>query len=133
MHTMSCLDDLITEYRLTVDKEIDATSFRIVLESRDDFLSLSYSTHPGDYPFHFDVRYCKQALFDRSFALYQFDTTGITTLWGFDHSMNTRIVVSLDEDRLVIADCCARTKMMFERFAKMSVEEYSIAYKEYSY
>ena len=130
-HTLSCLDDLIREYALTAKTNEYSFGFKIELENDDDFISFSYSTHQSDYPYEFIICYCKQALFDKSKLLYKTDSTGIIPLWRYDKNSNIKIAYTFKEDMLMITDCCHRAIQMFNHFAKLSVDDYSEAYKEY--
>ena len=124
-YVLDCFDDLIIKHNLAVNIEIPLkTLFSIDLENKNDFMHICYSTHPSDYPFSFDVRYCKQKFFDRTCALYRTDTREITSLWRFDKNLNTTITGSLKKDMPIISECCKRTSEMFDCFQNMSDAEY---------
>ena len=131
-YTLEHFDELITRYNLDINKEVTNYGFSITLENADNSMSVYYGTHPYDYPFYFDVRYCKQSFFNKRNVLYKTDTEEITSLWGFGKDLNTKISTSLEQDIPMIDKCCQKAIEMFEYFEKMSSEEYLIAHKKFS-
>ena len=130
-YILDCFDDLIAKYRLSVNvRKQTETITGIDLENKSDAMYICYSTHPSDYPFRFDVRYCKQKYIDKDFALYRHDTMEIVSLWRFDKHLNTTITGSLEKDIPIIYECCKKASEMFIYFQGISDDEYySVAVK----
>ena len=126
-----CFKDIIAEYSLSVkvNKSMKRL-FTLDLENENDALYICYSTHPHDYPWSFDVRYCKQKFFDKTFVLYKTDTNEIVSLWRFDKQLDTTITGSFEKDMPIISECCKRASDMFIHFQRMSDDEYAIAAKK---
>lgn len=127
-YILNCFDELITKYSLAVNikRPLEAI-FTIDLESKNDAMYICYSTHPSDFPFSFDIRYCKQKFIDKEFALYRHDTKEIISLWRFDRHLDTTINGSLKKDMSTISECCKIASEMFTYFQGMSDDEYCIA------
>jgi hypothetical protein len=117
---------LTERYYLAVikEKKVGVHGFSIQLENEKDFMNIYYGTHPYDYPFAFDVRYCKQKYINKDFCLYATDTKEITSLWQFDTALDTSITGDFERDAPVISECCKKAVEMFAHFQAMSDDEY---------
>ena len=130
-HVLDCLKDFVTEFNLDVSKRADKYGFHLEFENKNDWLYISYATHhPYDYPFFFDVRYCKQKFIIKDSLLYRTDTKEITPLWSFNDKLNVSISGIFEEDIPIITECCKITADMFSYYQAMSDDEYLNNYTE---
>jgi len=124
-YVLDCLKDFIVKFNLDIIKRIDKHGFYLELENENDWLSISYATHHSyDYPFFFNVGYCKRRFINKGAMLYRTDTTEITPLWRFDDKLNISVTGIIEEDIPIVAECCKKTIDMFSHYQAMSSSEY---------